>query len=77
MGSRYKRQVMLKFEVRSAMARMKKKKVPEPDNENVIKLLTVLGTGKASEVINEIYDSGEIQDDLIVLHNTTIETRYE
>lgn len=54
--------IKLKFKVRSILAKMNKNKVAELD-EIVIELLRVfdgLGLDEVTEVINVLYDSGEI-----------------
>ncbi|MCH9665805.1 MAG: hypothetical protein K0U41_08180 [Gammaproteobacteria bacterium] len=57
---------ILKSEVRAALAKMKRNKAAGPD-EIVTEMITALeefGIEKLTEVVNEIYDSGEIPDDL-------------
>ncbi|XP_042883267.1 uncharacterized protein LOC122260182 [Penaeus japonicus] len=56
----------LKSEVRVAIGKMKKNKAPGPDKivTEMIKALDEFGIDKMTEVINEIYDSGEIPEEL-------------
>lgn len=58
--------VMLKYEVRAALANMKRTKV-EGRNDIVTELLTVLDNfriAKVTKVINEIYDSDQTLENL-------------
>lgn len=69
--------MILKSEVKWALAKMKVNKTPAPDDDIVIEILVALynlGTNYVTKVIREIYDSGEIPEDL---HNAAKETRHE
>ena len=57
---------ILKEEVRAALEKMTKNKTAGPD-EIVIEMLTALeefGIEKLTDLVNEIYDSGDIPEDL-------------
>ncbi|XP_042884442.1 uncharacterized protein LOC122261026 [Penaeus japonicus] len=57
---------IIKSEVRVAIGKMKKNKAPGPDKivTEMIKALDEFGIDKMTEIINEIYDSGEIPEEL-------------
>uniref|UniRef100_A0A3P8SQG9 Reverse transcriptase domain-containing protein n=1 Tax=Amphiprion percula TaxID=161767 RepID=A0A3P8SQG9_AMPPE len=57
---------ILKSEVRAAMHKMKKNKAAGPDGITVEQLtaLDEFGIDKVTEIMNQIYDSGEIPEDM-------------
>eukprot|EP00795_Rhopilema_esculentum_P008226 gene8226-biopygen9334 len=57
---------ILKSETESALKKMKKNKAAGPDEitAEMLTFLDDLGMDKLTEVVNKVYDSGEIPDDL-------------